>query len=163
MRSNWGIFRSAAVLVAAALQLTACGSTDVVCPAVGWVSTITVRLEGDLTAVDHVELCTPAGCSVPVVASAQPAAPKSAVPSPPADPSPSAAPFTSARTAINSWLFTVRGQLPEDVKTRVLTQDGTLLAGLESRPEWTRAGGSEECGGPMTTPPITLQLPHRQQ
>lgn len=163
MRSNWGIFRSAAVLMVAALQLTACGTTDVVCPAVGWVSTITVRLEGDLTAVDHVELCTLEGCSVPDVASPEPASPKSAVPRLGADPSPSVAPFTAARTAINSWLFTVRSQLPDDVTTRVLTKDGTLLAGQQSRLEWTRAGGSEECGGPMTTQPITLQLLNRPQ
>jgi len=163
MRSNWGVFRSAVVLMVAGLQLTACGGTDVVCPAVGWVSTITVRLEGDLTAVDDVQLCTPEGCSVPDVAAPQPASPKSAVPSSPVDPSPPTAPFSATQTAVNSWSFTVRGQLPGEVKTRVLAQDGALLAERQYQREWTRVGGSDECGGPMTTQPITLQLPGRPQ
>ena len=159
MRSKWGIFRSAVVLMVAGLQLAACARADVVCPAVGWVSTVTLRLEGDITAVDHVELCTTTGCSVPEVASPQPASPKSAVPSSPDGPSPSVAPFVAAQTAANSWVFTVQGQLPGEVTTRVLAQDGALLAQQQSRLEWTRVGGSEECGGPMTAPPITLQLP----
>lgn len=157
MRSNWGIFRSAG------LPLAACGGTDVVCPAVGWISTITVRLEGDLTAVDDVEICTPEGCSVPDVTAVQTASPKSAVPSSPVDPSASTAPFAAARTAVISWLFTVRGSLPGEVDTRVLARDGTLLAEQQSRLEWTRVAGSEECGGPMTTQPITLRLPGRSQ
>ncbi|HEX9086136.1 MAG TPA: hypothetical protein VF867_01255 [Arthrobacter sp.] len=163
MRSNWGIFRSAVAFMVAGLQLTACGTTDVICPAVGWVSTVTVRLEGDVTAVDDVELCTAGGCSVPDVAPPQPATPKSAVPSPPVDPSPSVAPFASSRTAVNSWVFTVRGRLPDEVTARVLAKGGTLLAEQPSRLEWTRVGGSEECGGPMTTQPITLQLSGRPQ
>ena len=163
MRSNWGIFRSAVMLMVAGLQLTACGKTDVVCPAVGWVSTIIVRLEGDLTAVDDVQLCIPEGCSVPDVAAPQPASPKSAVPSSPAGPSPATAPFTATQTAVNSWSFTVRGHLPGEVDTRVLAQDGTLLAQQPSQLAWIRVGGSDECGGPMTTPPITFQLPGRRQ
>ena len=163
MRSIWGNSRSAVVLMVAGLQLTACGGTDVVCPAVGWVSTTTVRLEGDLTAVDDVQLCTPEGCSVPDVAAPQPASPKSAVPSSPVDPSPPTAPFSATQTAVNSWSFTVRGQLPGEVETRVLAQDGTLLAQQHVQLEWTRAGGSDECGDPMRTQPITLQLPARPQ
>jgi hypothetical protein len=163
MRSNWGIFRSAVAFTAAGLQLAACGTTDVICPAVGWVSTVTVRLEGDVTAVNEVELCTAEGCSVPDRTSQPPATPKSAVPNPPVDPSPPMPPFLSARTAVNSWVFTVRGQLPDEVTARVLARDGTLLARQASRLEWTRVGGSEECGGPMTTQPITLQLSGRPQ
>ena len=163
MRSNWGISRSAVVLMVAGLQLTACGSADVACPAVGWVSAVTVRLEGDLTAVDDVQLCTPEGCSVPEVAAPQPASPKSAVPSSPADAPPPAAPFVATRTAVDSWSFTVRGSLPGEVEARVLARDGALLAQLPSRLEWTRVGGSDECGGPMTAQPITLQLPVRPQ
>ena len=68
------------------------------------------------------------------------------------------APFVATRTAVNSWSFTVRGRLPGEVETRVLAQDGTLLAQQQYPLEWTRVGGSDECGGPMTTQPITLQL-----
>jgi hypothetical protein len=163
MRSKWGIFRSGVVFMVAGIQLTACGTADVVCPAVGWVSTITVRLEGDVTAASEVELCTAEGCSVPDPASPQPASPKSAVPDSPGGPSPSTAPFTASQTAVNAWLFTVRGPLPHDVTTRVLASDGSLLAQQQSRLEWTRAGGSEECGGPLTTQPITLRLSGRPQ
>ena len=163
MRSNWGIFRSVAVLTVAGLQLSACGANDVVCPAVGWISTISVRLEGDLTAVDDVELCTPEGCSVPDVAAPQPASPKSAVPSPPVASSPSTAPFAATRTAANSWSFTVRGHLPGDVETRVLGPGGALLAQQQYQLEWTRSGGSDECGGPMTTQPIIIRLPGSRQ
>ncbi|GAA2143643.1 MULTISPECIES: hypothetical protein [Arthrobacter] len=163
MRSNWGIFRSAVVLMLAGLPLSACAMTDVVCPAVGWVSTITVRLEGDITAVNDVQLCTPEGCSVREAAPAQAASPKTAGPSLPGDASPSPAPFVASKTALNSWLFTVSGPLPHEVTTRVLAKDGTVLAQQQSPVEWTRTGGSEECGGPVTTPPITVQLPGRPQ
>lgn len=163
MRPKWGIFRSAVVFMLAGMQLSACGMTDVVCPAVGWGSSITVRLEGDVTAVSDVELCTAEGCSVPGLASPQPASPKSAVPDSPGGPSAPMAPFDSSRSAVNSWLFTVRGQLPEQVTARVLAEDGKLLAQRQSRLEWTRVGGSEECGGPMTTQPITLRLSGRPQ
>ncbi|MDN4645077.1 hypothetical protein [Arthrobacter sp. PsM3] len=144
------------------MQLTACGMADVVCPAVGWVSTITVRLEGDVTAVSNLELCTAEGCSVPDLATPQPASPKSEVPDSPG-PSPSMAPFAASQTAVNAWLFTVRGLLPHEVTTRVLANDGSLLAQQQSRLEWTRVGGSEKCGGPLTTHPITLQLSGRPQ
>jgi hypothetical protein len=53
--------------------------------------------------------------------------------------------------------------LPDEVTARVLAKDGTLLAEQPSRLEWTSVGGSEECGGPMTTQPITLQLSGRPQ
>ena len=115
MRSDWGIFRSAVVLLVAGLQLT------------------------------------------------QPASPKSAVPSPPVNAPTPAAPFGATPTAVGSWSFTVQGHLPGEVETRVLARDGTLLAQKQYPPEWTRVGGSDACGGPMTTQPITLQLPGRLQ
>ena len=58
MRWNWGILRSAVVLMPAAVRVPACGVNDVACPAVGRVTAIMVRLEGDLTAVNDVQLCT---------------------------------------------------------------------------------------------------------
>jgi hypothetical protein len=162
MRWNWGILRSAVVLMAAALQVTACGVNDVACPAVGWVTTITVRLEGALGAVNDVQLCTPEGCSVPNATSPQAASPKSAVPSSADDRSLAPSPFLASKTAINTWLFTVSGPLPDEVTTHVAAKDGILIAQQHSLLEWTRVGGSEQCGGQMTTPPIILQLPVRQ-
>ncbi|SFT70147.1 hypothetical protein [Arthrobacter sp. ov118] len=162
MRWNWGILRSAVVLMAAALQVTACGVNDVVCPAVGWVTTITVRLEGDLTAVNDVQLCTPEGCSVTNPTSPQNASPKSAVPSSADDRSLAPSPFIASKASINTWLFTVSGPLPDEVTTHVSAKDGTLIAQQHSHLEWTRVGGSEQCGGQMATPPIILQLPVRQ-
>lgn len=59
MKTGWGIL-GAAVLLGVALPSTGC---NVVCPASGYASIITVNVECDLAAADKMQLCSDQGCS----------------------------------------------------------------------------------------------------
>ncbi|WP_156642181.1 hypothetical protein [Arthrobacter sp. B6] len=48
---------------------------------------------------------------------------------------------------------------PSEVTVRALAADGTVLAEPEHDLVWTRVGGTEQCGGPVTTAPIQLSVP----
>lgn len=45
---------------------------------------------------------------------------------------------------------------PGEVTARALSADGEILASTETGLEWTRVGGSEQCGGPMRATSILL-------
>jgi hypothetical protein len=163
MKWGWGIL-GAAALVAVILPSTGC---SVVCPASGYASIITVTVEGNATAVDEVQLCSDQGCSqrlpdygpaVPMK-SVQAGVPGSNTPTPfiPATPPPA---FLGTRTDASTWAFSIsQAGLPEHVMVRALALDRTVLAEQQNDLKWTRVGGSEQCGGPVTTPPIPLRVP----
>jgi hypothetical protein len=163
MKTGWGTFGIAA-LVANCLQITAC-DIPVACPAIGYVSTITVNVEGDIAGVDEVKVCTAEGCSEPEPVPAPPGPKKTIVPAPIPEPEPSLAaptvippPFHSRRTDPDTWVFRVSSGLPERVTVRALASDDVVLAEQEYDLQWVRVDGSDQCGGPMTTPPIILRI-----
>lgn len=163
MKTGWGIL-GAAVLLGAALPFTGC---TVVCPASGYASIITVNVEGNVASVDEVQLCSDQGCSqrlpdygpaVPIK-SVQPTFPATNTPTPftPATRQPA---FLGTRTDASRWEFSIsQPGLPQHVTVRALALDRTVLVEQGNDLVWTRVGGSEQCGGPVTTPPITLRLP----
>jgi hypothetical protein len=59
---------------------------------------------------------------------------------------------------IHTWVFTVGSGDSASVTLRALAANGTVLAELDHDLLWTRVGGSEQCGGPVTTPPINLSV-----
>ncbi|MBT2512862.1 hypothetical protein [Arthrobacter sp. ISL-30] len=137
MKTGWGTVGVAA-LVASCLQITAC-DIPVACPAIGYVSTITVNLEGDIAGVDEVKVCTAEGCSEPEPMPAPPGPKKTIVPAPVPEPEPEPEPsltaptvvpppFRSRRTDPDTWAFTVSTGLPERVTVRALASDGAVLA-----------------------------------
>lgn len=68
--------------------------------------------------------------------------------------------FLGTRTDTSRWEFSIsQSGLPEHVTVRALALDRTVLAEQRNDLVWTRGGGSEQCGGPATTPPITLRIP----
>ncbi len=112
------------------MGLTGCGS--VACPAIGWSNTLVVQLAGDSSAVDQVQLCTDEGCA-------------------PADTTDSSGTLDWIMVEDNdgdSWTFSLGMSRLEQVTVRALAADGRVLSETEATPEWTRVGGSEQCGGP---------------
>ena len=162
MKTGWGILGSLAAFTFGVLPLPGC-VTDA-CPAIGYVSSLTVNVTGNAAAVSEVRLCDNKGCSQPAPTPGPPAtketvaptfAPEVPSPTPPA----SFPPFHGQRTDSDTWVFTLSLGTPSDITVRALGADGAVLAEQEHHLEWTRVGGSERCGGPMATPPILLSVP----
>ncbi|MDT0168896.1 hypothetical protein [Pseudarthrobacter sp. BRE9] len=163
MKTGWGILGTG-LLLAATLGTVGC---SFVCPASGYASIITVNVEGNAAAVDEVQMCSDQGCSqrLPDYAPAipmktvQPGVPGSDTPTPFIPATPPAA-FLGTRTDIDTWAFSIsQADLPEHVTVRALGADKAVLAEQRNDLVWTRVGGSEQCGGPVTTPPIILRVP----
>lgn len=169
MKTGWGIL-GIATLVAATLPAAGCSTA---CPAIGYVSGLEVIVEGDVAAVDEVELCTNEGCSAPEPTAAP--APSLAVtddwvqlpnggfsPAPgPSVPPPTSpdAPYIGSRQGDNTWRFTfILGPVPGHVTLRALAEDGTVLAEQENDLEWTRDDPFNPCPGPVSTPPVVLMV-----
>lgn len=157
MKIGWGILGTAALAVS--LPLSGCSNA---CTTIGYVSTLTVNLEGDASTVDEVRICAGEVCSVSELPSASPrivvqeSLDAKASPTPAPEPSPS---YYGARADADTWVFTFTlGPHPEHVSVRALAEDGTVLAEQENDLVWTRTGGTAQCGGPVTTPPITLAI-----
>jgi hypothetical protein len=113
----------------AAMGLTGC--VPFACPAIGWMNTLTIELDGDAAAVDRVQLCTDDGCA-------------------PADDVSMTGPLGLISVTDHdgdTWTFSVDG-LPAIFTVRTLAADGTVLSDTEVTPEWERVGGSAQCGGP---------------
>lgn len=123
------------------------------CPAVAWINTIEVRLDGTPSAIDRVAwvvLCDEAGCST---SDAQQAAQPE---SPEPDPEP---PYYQARPAGPArWAVTVMMAAPENVTVSAYAIDSTLLGEASTPLSWTRVGGSDECGGPGSAGPVELPI-----
>ncbi|MDQ0118449.1 hypothetical protein J2T22_001627 [Pseudarthrobacter defluvii] len=158
MRTGLGILGTG-LLLAATLASAGCGTA---CSTVGYVSVITVKLEGNVGAVDEVQLCGDQGCSQRLPAEEpaipiQTVAPGSSAPQyPPRVPQ---AAFLSSRKDPKTWEFSVsQSGNPTHVTVRALAAS-SVLAEQQNDLVWTKADGYGRCPGPVTTPPITLRVP----
>lgn len=174
MKAGWGILGVAALM---GIMLPAAGCSTA-CPAIGYVSTIEVIVEGEAEAVDEVQLCTDEGCSAPEPAAAP--APSVIVseqwvplpnggfsPAPePSIPLPTYpdAPFLSHKRDAGKWAFypaAARDSTPDQVTLRALAENGSLIAEQENDLEWTKNDPFNPCGSPVTTPPIVFMMGDR--
>jgi hypothetical protein len=133
------------------------------CPAIGWINAATVVLTGQVQKVHTVELCVEGTCSVMADQPQQldePLALATAIPQATALPTvhPVTPPFATKKDS-HTWTFTLEMGAPKAVTVRALSADGTTLAEREVKLSWKRVGGSEQCGGPVQTPPIVLSIP----
>lgn len=130
---------------------------------------IPVKIDGSLaSSIAAVQLCADEdGCSsgVPVQGPQQP----TGTPSPPSAPdsltAPAEAPsdstgafshFITSRLSDKNWEIETNMVQPAGITAQALGDDGAILARTEAALEWTRTGGSEECGGPARSTPIRL-------
>lgn len=119
------------------------------CPPPGWHNQVSLTLAGDTRTVaqsQSVTACSGAGC-IPLA----PTFAKNTVES-----NGSASLLT--HQADGSWLLDVSPQPPSIFTFRVYDHAGKLLAQQSNTLNWTRVGGSEQCGGPMATMKILLRL-----
>jgi hypothetical protein len=155
------MMRKAAGLAIALLLATGTSSCDrlTACPALAWMNSLTVSLDGNLAAVGLVELCADGTCSVRSDAPATfPVTPISPGARPvPASSAPSSSPYSAARVDEGTWRFSLRMRAPAQVIIRVLSPEGTVLAERELELDWARVDSSP-CGGPATAGPITLTV-----
>jgi hypothetical protein len=135
------------------------------CPAIGWVNMATVTLKGTVQKVHTVQLCIEDTCSVTAdemlrqdeplqLATAIPDA-QSAVPTS----APTTVPPIGLRVDDHTWTFQVGMSAPKAVTVRASSADGTVLAERKVTLEWTRVGGTEQCGGPGEAGPVILSSP----
>ena len=120
-----------ACVMAAALALGACAAgAGTTCPAIGWSNALTVGLADGWAPVDggslHVECSTRCG----TYGRAGP-------------PDELTVPLTGASTVVQLDMTA-----PDAVVVTVLDAGGWELAAHDAGLDWTRVGGSEECGGP---------------
>jgi hypothetical protein len=175
MRTGWGILGIAA-LVAVMFPAAGCSTA---CPAIGYVSGLEVIVEGNVAAVDEVQLCTDEGCSAPGPTVAPTPAPSVAVtdqwvqlpgggfsPAPGPSTTPPTYPDTryiGSRQGDNTWRFTfILGPVPTHIALRALAWgDGSMLAEQVNDLQWTRDDPFNPCPGPVTTPPAVFLLGER--
>lgn len=65
----------------------------------------------------------------------------------------------SHREDKDTWVFTLNSGTPPEVTVKAIAADGTVIAEKDQGLVWTRVGGTEQCGGPITTPPIQFAVP----
>jgi hypothetical protein len=171
MKTGWGIL-AATALITVTLSAAGCSAA---CPAIGYVSTLEVIVQGQTGLVDEVQLCTDEGCSAPEPTAAPAPAPSVAVndhwvPLPGGGFSPAPGPsipppsypdtrYIGSRQDDNTWRFTfILGPVPTRITLRALADDDSVLAEQVNDLEWTRDDPFNPCPGPVTTPPVVFPV-----
>lgn len=106
------------------------------CPAVGWINVVAVRVDGSTQAVglvDRVEFCDDTQCSqgpdeIPDTSSVLP--------------------YVAEEVGPGHWRISIDMSSPESATIRALDAEGRELAATTEPLVWERVGGSEQCGGP---------------
>lgn len=135
------------------------------CPAIGWVNTATVTLQGAVEKVHTVQLCIDGTCSITTdEIQRQDEPPQLATATPDAQgPAPTSVPTTvppiGSRIDDHTWTFQLGMSAPKAVTVRASSVYGTALAERDVTLEWTRVGGTEQCGGPAEAAPVILSIP----
>ena len=122
-------FSGVALLLFAALTGCSFGA----CPAIGYLYSVEVHSTGEFAAL---EACAAGDC----VSSADD----------PAD----AMMFTVTNDGDGSWTVGPFPATPDLLTLRARDDAGIAIAEERYDLEWTRTGGSEQCGGPHETPPV---------
>jgi len=145
------------IAVIAVLGISRCatmGPDPRVCPAIGWINTVEINLVGPVGDVDLVRLCIDTICT----AGAEfPSTDTSTF-----SPSPEQTVIEggySTQVDDTTWSIAVDMSTPDDVTVQALSTGGVVLAETRTSLEWTRVGGSAECGGRGVTGPVELVIP----
>ena len=66
--------------------------------------------------------------------------------------------FTVTSTGADGWTVGSFPSTPDRLTLRARDDAGVATAEQRYDLEWTRTGGSEHCGGPMSTPPVDFAV-----
>jgi len=120
--------------VALLLFATLTGCSFGACTAIGYLYTVEVRSTGEFAVL---EACVGGDC----VTSADADVPTSLM-------------FTVASEGADVWSVGPFPSTPDRLTLRARDEAGVAIAEERYDLEWTRTGGSEQCGGPMETPAV---------
>ncbi len=127
---------------AASAAVSGCSSAATVtaCPAIGWLNTVTVELDGDAGSVADLVLCTDGDCPAATTRDRTHATadPGSRLP----------VPFRGARVDEDTWTFSYDMSTPDQLTLRAYDTTWTVLTEDTLDATWERTGGSARCGGP---------------
>lgn len=148
------------------LAMTGC-SFGVACPAIGWTNPVDIHVDGNASDVAVVEFCVDGVCgsseSSPPLSdgSVRLSTPGTFPPVAPSVPPTVSAPIPTlgiSRVDESNWQASLGMTEPVTVTVRALSSTGQVLAEKFADLQWTRSGGSEQCGGPSKTGPVTLEI-----
>lgn len=135
----------------AALLAMLTGCTFGACPAVAYLYGVEVHTSGDVASL---EVCADDEC----VGSAVVTVCLGADCAPPATVDPASPPFQVGKTSDGEWSVSSLQSAPDRLTVRAYDAAGAVVGEQTYDLEWTRTGGSEACGGPMETPPVTFDV-----
>ncbi|WP_460525907.1 hypothetical protein [Conyzicola nivalis] len=118
------------------------GCSSGACPAVAYLYSVDVHATGEFASL---EVCADGVCTASTGGGAAEAV------QPPEGELP---PFALERRSDGRWSVTSLQSAPDRLTLRALDSDGAVVAERGYELEWTRTGGSEQCGGPMETPAL---------
>jgi len=149
----------AALAVSAALLAALTGCSPSACTAIGYLYSVEVQATGEFASL---EVCADGDCLASSDASPEPT-PESALPSGQPGQLPPTfnvelPPFSLVERSDGAWTVDSLASPAEHLTVRAFDAAGTLLAEEDFDLEWTRTGGSEQCGGPMGTPPVEFSV-----
>lgn len=114
-----------------------------VCPDLGWTNSVKVLTTGSSDPVSAMTACQGNGC----------------VPTPPSALTNATPGSSLTHDGGNSWTLNLATAAPAQITVQAYDADGKVLTKQSYSLNWTRVGGNEVCGGPMTTAAIEMSVP----
>jgi hypothetical protein len=149
----------AALSVSAALLAALTGCSPSACTAIGYLYSVEVQTTGEFASL---EVCADGDCLSSADAGAEPTAEPTPTPGQAGERSPlfnvELPPFSLVERSDGGWTVGSLSSPAEHLTVRAHDADGAVLAERDFELEWTRTGGSEQCGGPMRTPPVEFAV-----
>lgn len=132
----------APMIAVAVLGLSGCSTIPVACPAIAYLSSVAVTAKGAVPADALLRACVSDEC----LTEGEPASQTDA------------SAVRISRNVMGEWTVQFGSSQPDALDLTLLSHDGAIIAAEQYELEWERVGGSEQCGGPVRTDPLTLTV-----
>ena len=124
-----------ALIIGSAAVLTACLPPGIACPAIMYLSSVDVHVDGELARLDA---CIGSDCGSSV--------------------GDSLGNFAISQSASDSWTIEFHSGAPEELTLQAFDSSGVLLAEEEFELVWTPVGDPGPCPGPVMTPDLEFTV-----
>ncbi|WP_371030928.1 hypothetical protein [Pseudoclavibacter sp. JSM 162008] len=138
--------------LAVAALLSGCATFTNACTDIGWTNRVDVQFTGPAAAIaiiETMEVCGEETCWKAPRPTATPTSPPGAI---------EAYEFPATAVTDTRWALAIGMDTPESITITARTADGTVLGTTESDVDWTRVGGTAQCGGPHEGGPVELDV-----
>ena len=135
MTKHWWrrVTASMALCAGGVFLLAACLPPGIVCPAIGYISSVEVHVDGEAAFIDA---CVGVDCGSPEKDST----------------------FTISELAPGNWNIEFAAGTPDELTLRAYGTGGVLLAEETFELEWTPVGDHGPCPGPVSTPALEFSV-----